>query len=111
MSLTKSTRSRAASRNLPPVGRGPSSGGWRGLTPRWPRSLRLGVRVYIQRTPLASPRQGRSSSSPRTFRKKPFKRIAPGFLGAAYGGGGYGVMGGRQAGGSERPVGGPRRAL
>jgi hypothetical protein len=41
---TKATRSQAALRNPPRCpARGPFSGsGWRGLTPRWPRSLRLG---------------------------------------------------------------------
>jgi hypothetical protein len=41
---TKATRSQATLRNPPRCpARGPFSGsGWRGLTPRWPRSLRLG---------------------------------------------------------------------
>jgi hypothetical protein len=55
--LTKSTRSRAALRTSRRPARKPSDDWWRGLTPRWPRSLRLGVRVFIQRTPLAGPRQ------------------------------------------------------
>jgi hypothetical protein len=39
------------------LARGPSGGWWRGLTPQWPRSSRLGSASKIKRTPLLAPRQ------------------------------------------------------
>jgi hypothetical protein len=61
--------------------RKPSGGWWRGLTPQWPRSLRLGGRVYIQ-TYASRERSSRDfRHSPRTFEKRSHQsRKRPGGL-------------------------------
>ena len=55
------------------LARGPSGGWWRGLTPRWPRSSRLGS-ASSSNVRLWRARVKGFGSSPRTFRGKPYRR-------------------------------------